>query len=577
MKKYLYSFFLVFILLFLCSCDCNHEFSEATCENPKICIKCKKIEKEALGHNYIDGVCVRCWKTTDEICNHEFSEATCTESKVCIKCGRKDGEALGHDYSEATYLSAKICKRCGETLGEKIGEHICEFRDATCTTPKICKICQKEVGEALGHTEEYHFDEDVCCLEEGYAKVYCKVCKELLCEGEMVKEHEIVEEVTEVTCTTNGKTIKKCLNCNYVKREYVFATGHEYTYIIDHPATKSTNGYRHKECLKCKEKGVITEYSGNGFSLHGKLSVEGSDLVDQDNEKFQLIGLSTHGLQWFGKFVNYDTFASLRDGFGINVIRLSLYTAEGGYCEVSKSERERLFNLVCSGIDYATELDMYVIIDWHMLGAEDARDKNPLFYKDEAVDFFSRISLKYKDYDNILYEIMNEPSGATSWNDCKEYATLVIPEIRKNSDGIILVGSPKWSADIDSIMKSPLIGYSNIMYSYHFYAGDKTNASKIKVAYQNNIPIFVTEHGGMENTGDGEIYYDYINQWYLDLDELNISYVAWNIANSKGSASIFKEKSSNLVSVNDENLKEWGIYYRNHTREKFNLSKYINR
>lgn len=531
MKRYLCSLFLVFILVLFSGCECSHEFNEATCTHPK----------------------------------------------TCKKCGEVYGEALGHEFSEATYLSPATCIRCGETEGEKISEHVCEFSEATCTNPKKCKICQKEEGLPLGHIEEYHFSDDVFCEEIGNASVYCARCNEFLYEKEMLREHEIVIEEVEVTCTTNGRRTEKCQNCNYVKREFIFATGHEYTYIIDKEATTLEKGYRHKECSKCGEVGPILDYSGNGYSLHGKLSVKGADLVDQYGEKFQLVGLSTHGLQWFGKYVNYDTFASLRDGFGINVIRLSLYTTEGGYCEVSKSEKERLFNLVCSGIEYATELDMYVIIDWHMLGAEDERDRNPLFYKEEAKEFFSMISSKYKDYDNILYEIMNEPSGSTTWNDCKEYANLIIPEIRKNSEGIILVGSPKWSADIDSIMKSPLVDYSDIMYSYHFYAGDKTNASKIKEAYKVNIPIFVTEHGGMENTGDGEIYYDYINKWYQDLDELNISYVAWNIANSKGSASIFKESSANLVSVNNDNLKEWGIFYRDMVREKFGLSKYINK
>lgn len=78
----------------------------------------------------------------------------------------------------------------------------------------------------------------------------------------------------------------------------------------------------------------------------------------------------------------------------------------------------------------------------------------------------------------------------------------------------------------------------------------------------------------MENTGDGPIYNDYINKWYQDLDSLNISYVAWNISNSSGSASIFKALSSDIVSVSDDNLKEWGIFYRTHVRERMGLSEY---
>ena len=50
----------------------------------------------------------------------------------------------------------------------------------------------------------------------------------------------------------------------------------------------------------------------NDYFRHGKISVKGPDLVDAKGEKLQLIGLSTHGLQWFGKYVNKPTFAALK-------------------------------------------------------------------------------------------------------------------------------------------------------------------------------------------------------------------------------------------------------------------------
>ena len=47
----------------------------------------------------------------------------------------------------------------------------------------------------------------------------------------------------------------------------------------------------------------------------------------------QLYGLSTHGLQWFGHYANFDTIASIQENFGINVIRFAFYTDENGYCD----------------------------------------------------------------------------------------------------------------------------------------------------------------------------------------------------------------------------------------------------
>lgn len=511
-------------------------------------------------------------KNSNKVCEHTFSEATCSTPATCTKCGSTKGSALGHDFLDATYKDPKICTRCGTTEGDPVGEHTHVFKKATCTSPKICRICSYEEGSALGHEESIKFPDGAKCNETYTVEVYCTRCDALLYEDEMIKEHDLYEDIiVPVTCTEYGNSFTKCHNCDYEKENILKPTGHSIVYIIDKEPTDTGCGYRHRECENCDYCESKMAYVNNGFSTHGKLQVVGPDLVDQYGEKFQLIGLSTHGLHWFGKYVNYETFEALRNGFGINVIRLSLYTSEGGYCETTSSKKEALFNLVCNGIEYATQLDMYVIIDWHMLGAEDVRDKNPLFYKNEAVEFFSKITEKYKGYENILFDIMNEPSGNTTWKDCKEYANLVIPVIRENSDGIVLVGNPKWTSDLASVMASPLEGYTNIMYSYHFYAGDHTETTIVKQAYKAGIPVFISEHGGMENSGDGPMYYDDINRWYRDLDSLNISYVAWNISNSSGSASIFKALSSNLTSTDDDNLKEWGIFYRTHVRERMGL------
>ena len=227
------------------------------------------------------------------------------------------------------------------------------------------------------------------------------------------------------------------------------------------------------------------------------------------------------------------------------------------------------------GVDAATKLGLYVIIDWHMVGAESVADKNPLTYLEESKEFFSYISNYYKDQDNILYEIMNEPNGSTTWADCKKYAEEVIPCIRANSDGIILVGNPRWTADLNSVMKNPLKGFTNIMYTYHFYAADHRSTTQVVNAYDSGFPVFISEFGFMDSSGDGAISETNGNRWKEVLDARNISYVAWNISNSKGSASIFKYGSSDMVSVEDSNLKEWGIYLKYWYREKSKIDELI--
>ena len=168
---------------------------------------------------------------------------------------------------------------------------------------------------------------------------------------------------------------------------------------------------------------------------------------------------------------------------------------------------------------------------------------------------------------------MNEPNGSTTWADCKKYANEIIPLIRKNTDAIILVGNPHWTADLTSVMRDPLKGYENIMYTYHFYAADHKHTSQVEQAYDNGFPVFISEFGFMEASGDGALDLTSGENWKKALDDRNISHVAWNISNSKGAASIFKNGSADMTDVSDENLIEWGVYLKNWYRSKSGLDK----
>ena len=71
---------------------------------------------------------------------------------------------------------------------------------------------------------------------------------------------------------------------------------------------------------------------------------------------------------------------------------------------------------------------MYVIVDWHILS-----DNNPQINKEESKRFFNEISSKLSGYNNVIYEICNEPNGGTTWADIKSYALEIIPIIRQVS------------------------------------------------------------------------------------------------------------------------------------------------
>ena len=108
--------------------------------------------------------------------------------------------------------------------------------------------------------------------------------------------------------------------------------------------------------------------TGVKMDYYGALSVTDGKLVDSHGKEVQLTGISTHGINWFPEFATPETIASLRDNFGINVIRLAMYTSDyNGYCVGGSDNQKDLIDKVCSAVDAATENEMYVINDWHTL------------------------------------------------------------------------------------------------------------------------------------------------------------------------------------------------------------------
>ena len=104
--------------------------------------------------------------------------------------------------------------------------------------------------------------------------------------------------------------------------------------------------------------------NGTPFGSHGTLSVSGTRLTDQYGAGYTLRGISTHGLSWFPDYVNYEMFKQMRDEWNVNVVRLAMYTAEyNGYCTGDRNNQEKLKRLIDDGVNYASQLGLYVIID----------------------------------------------------------------------------------------------------------------------------------------------------------------------------------------------------------------------
>ena len=294
-------------------------------------------------------------------------------------------------------------------------------------------------------------------------------------------------------------------------------------------------------------------FSQTPVGKHGKLhlkKVEGYGnapvIVDKNDNPYQLRGASSHGIQWeVGyNYVNKGAMQSLRDEWGVNLFRMACYVTQNGYTEGAQS---RMDQKIEEGVQAAKELGMYVIVDWHI------HVENPHTTKSWAKDFFKKYATKYKDYDNVIFEICNEPTNVQWYtgggNDLYSYCKEIAGIIRDcGSDALIVCGTNTWSQDVEDVAKKPLKddGFEDILYTFHFYSGSHyaDKMAKVKTATADGTPIFVTEFGICDASGNGGFDTANADAWIKLCDSYNISYACWSFCNKGESASYLSTSCS---------------------------------
>lgn len=299
---------------------------------------------------------------------------------------------------------------------------------------------------------------------------------------------------------------------------------------------------------------------------YGQLQVIDADLCDQNGKPVQLRGMSSHGLQWYGKYANKDVITWLRDDWNCQIWRPALYVQAYIGNPVLKDK-------VIDSINACIDDGMYILVDWHVLG-----DKDPLLYAVDAEAFFEEIASKYGDKANIIYEICNEPNGQNvTWKDnIKPYAERIIKTIRKyDPDNVIVVGTPNWSGDVMSPAKDPIVGQKNIMYTVHFYTGSqgKERRKEVKSAKDMGLPIFATEWGCTKDSGDGGVFEKETLEWMEFLRDNNISWVNWSVNNKGEDSGVLNFNADRDAKGNwqDKDLSKAGKFIRRIMRNELDM------
>ncbi len=217
-----------------------------------------------------------------------------------------------------------------------------------------------------------------------------------------------------------------------------------------------------------------------------------------------------------------DRVSDPNDDFYARVVRLTVFPDfwlpdPGGYFE----------NHLLPAVEHATERGLYVIIDWHEIS-----DVGPV--ADRVALFWQWMAPIFAGYQNVLYEIFNEPINQDdpSWSTWKREAQPWVDIIRAVApETVVLVGGPFWSQMIGGAVMEPFEG-GNIVYVGHIYPIIDPYAwsyagpmATVATAH----PVFITEWGFRD---DGDPIWDGTASsfgWPLrDFIESNgMSWTAW--------------------------------------------------
>ena len=316
-------------------------------------------------------------------------------------------------------------------------------------------------------------------------------------------------------------------------------------------------------------------YQGMDYSNWGKLTLVGNQLSSaKTGEPVQLKGWSTFSLHYQGHCKGEGDW-SLMKQYGANIVRLAMYiddTWDGGSY---LAKQDYFKDLIKQSIAETKALNMYCMVDWHILQQDNGGTGDPTKYQSQAQQFFAEISKYCADngYDHVLYELCNEPT--CGWSKIKGYAEAVIPEITKNQpDAIIVVGTDQWCQKIGEPVSNPIKAdyKKNVMYSFHYYAcshyqylGDFRGAQK-------SIPVFVSEWSAVKFDGDGPFCASNGNEMIAACEDIPqapqlVSWCIWNWGTKDEASSFFAKGGctpDNLSTFTDNS----GYKYSDYVVEK---------
>lgn len=269
--------------------------------------------------------------------------------------------------------------------------------------------------------------------------------------------------------------------------------------------------------------------SGNKFMADGKVIIfKGLDASDPDK-------LAKQG-HW-----NKEYFEAVKS-WGANIVRFPVHP--NAWRSRGKDEYIKLLD---EGVKWATELGLYVNIDWHSIGNLRTEMYQNAMYettRKETFEFWRTMAAHYKGNTTVaFFELFNEPTvmngqlGTCSWREWKQMNEEMIGIIRANgSKAIPLVAGFNWAYDLTPVLNEP-VKAEGIAYVSHPYPMKRQKPWEPKWTEDwgfvaKKYPLMLSEIGfcGADERGahvpviSDESYGDAITKY---CDDNGISYSVW--------------------------------------------------
>jgi len=268
------------------------------------------------------------------------------------------------------------------------------------------------------------------------------------------------------------------------------------------------------------------------------VTVEGNKFIGPGGNRVMFRGVSISDPDKIENQGHWDkSYFEQVKSMGANIVRIPVHPV---------AWRERTppgyLMLLDQAVQWCTELDMHVIIDWHSIGnlkMELFQDPMYKTTKRETYEFWGTIARHFSGHNTVaFYELFNEPTlyrnqlGRMSWTEWKEINENMISVIRGyDTETIPLVAGLDWGYDLTPLRYAP-VEAEGIGYVSHPYPHKREQpwVPKWEEAFgfaAAQYPVIVTEFGftlGNESVAENGEYGQTIIEY---LERKGISWVAW--------------------------------------------------